>query len=261
MHRDRLRGLVGGVIAGLAGGMFGVGGGIIMIPLLTGWFGLTQHQAHGTSLAAMGAAALVATIVYAAFGHVAWTTAVLVAITSVLTARYGARLATRTSPVGLRRAFAAFIALVAIRLLVLPPHVSPEPRVHGALGVGFDLVLGTLVGLVSGYMGVGGGIVAVPAFTLVLGMSQQAAQGTSLAIIVVTGPAGAMEHSRHGNVMWPLVPWLAAGAAVGAPLASWLAQAVPHAALVRIFAVFLLANSIATWLRSRPSRPASPTQS
>jgi len=255
MRRDRLRGLVGGIIAGLAGGMFGVGGGIIMIPLLTGWFGLTQHQAHGTSLAAMGAAALVATIVYAAFGHVAWSTAVLVAITSVITARYGARLASRTSPAGLKRAFAAFIGLVAIRLLWLPPTVAAEPRVHGAMGVGFDLVLGTLVGIVSGYMGVGGGIVAVPAFTLVLGMSQQAAQGTSLAIIVVTGPAGAIEHSRHGNVTWALVPWLAAGAAVGAPIASWLAQAVPHATLVRIFALFLLANSIATWLRASPKRP------
>src|SRR6185503_8207048 len=153
MRRDRLRGLVAGIVAGLAGGLFGVGGGIIMIPLLTGLFGLTQHQAHGTSLAAMGAAALVATIVYAAFGHVAWTTALFVGITSVITARYGARLASRTSPGGLRRAFAAFLALVALRLLWLPPTIAAAPRIDGAMGIGFDLVLGSLVGIVSGYMG------------------------------------------------------------------------------------------------------------
>jgi uncharacterized membrane protein YfcA len=230
-----------------------------MIPLLTGLFGFTQHQAHGTSLAAMGAAALVATIVYAAFGHVVWSTAIAVALTSVFTARYGARLAARTSPGGLRRAFAAFLAIMAIRLLWLPPLVTAEPRIHGALGLGFDLVVGAVVGVVSGYMGVGGGIVAVPAFTLGLGMSQQAAQGTSLAIIVVTGPAGALEHSRHGNVVWAMVPWLAAGAAVGAPVASWLAQLVPHALLVRIFALFLLANAVATWLRARTTPPETAT--
>jgi hypothetical protein len=245
----RVRGLLAGVVAGLAGGLFGVGGGIIMIPLLTGLLGLTQHQAHGTSLAAMGAAALVATIVYAAYGHVAWLTAVGVAVASVVTARYGARLASKTSPGGLRRAFAVFIALVALRLLWLPPAVAAEPHVRGAMGLAFDLVLGSVVGLVSGFMGVGGGIVAVPAFTLGLGMSQQVAQGTSLAIIVVTGPAGAIEHSRHGNVVWALVPWLAVGAAVGAPVSSWLAQMVPHAMLVRIFALFLLANAASTWFR------------
>src|SRR5207248_4043463 len=100
-------------------------------------------------------------------------------------------------------------------------------------------------GLLSGYMGVGGGAIAVPVFTLLLGMTQQAAQGTSLAVILITGPAGALEHHRLGNVSTRLVPWLAAGAVLGGPLASLLVQHMPQAFLTRLFAVFLLKNPAA----------------
>src|SRR4030095_8601135 len=85
-------------------------------------------------------------------------------------------------------------------------------------------------------------------------------QGTSLAAIVVTGPAGAIEHARHGNVVGRLVPMLAIGAVVAAPLASALAQMLPHATLVRAFALFLLANAIATWLRAGRVAPAVAAQ-
>jgi len=54
----RLRDLAIGAVAGLTGGLFGVGGGIVLIPLLTGWAGLTQHRAHGTSLAAIAGTAM-----------------------------------------------------------------------------------------------------------------------------------------------------------------------------------------------------------
>lgn len=257
--RDRVRGLLAGGVAGIAGGLFGVGGGLVMIPLLTGFFGLTQHQAHGTSLAVMGATALAAIAVYGAYAKVAWLTALLVMVASVVTARYGARLANRTSSRGLKRAFAVFLALVALRLLWETPHIADHPVVQGVPGVFLGLLLGAAVGVLSGFMGVGGGILAVPVFTLVLGMSQQAAQGTSLAIIVATGPAGAIEHAKHGNVVMRLVPMLALGAILGAPVASWVAQLLPHALLVRFFALFLLANSAATWLRNDRKASATPT--
>jgi uncharacterized membrane protein YfcA len=253
--RERLRALLTGALAGVSGGLFGVGGGLAMIPLLTGFFRFTQHQAHGTSLAVMGATALAAIVVYGAHAQVVWPVALLIAIGSLATARYGARWASRTSPAGLRRAFAGFLVVVALRLLWRAPEVSPEPLVGGWVGIGLGLLLGTAVGVLSGYMGVGGGILAVPALTLGLGLSQQAAQGTSLAAIVVTAPAGAIEHARHGNVVSRLVPMLALGAIVGAPAAAWLAQLLPHHVLVRTFALFLLLNAVATWVRADP-RPA-----
>ncbi len=254
--REPAAALLIGALAGLAGGLFGVGGGIILIPLLTLVFHLGQHQAHGTSLAAIGATAIASLLVYGTHSNVAWGTAALVAVASVVTAPIGARWAARTSSRDLKRAFAIFLVLVAARLLWKAPSGAGSPF-HGRIvaELAFDFGLGAGVGLLAGFMGVGGGILAVPAFTLVLGMSQQAAQGTSLAVILVTAPAGAAEHHRHGNLVGRLVPWLAIGAAAGGIAASRLAQDLPQALLARSFAVFLLANVVHLWIRSAGRKP------
>jgi len=248
--RDRVRGLIAGAAAGVAGGLFGVGGGIVLVPMLTGFFGLTQHAAHGTSLAVIAGTAIAATIVYAMHGNVAWATAGIVALGSLVGAPLGARWATRVSARGLGRSFAIFLVIVAVRLLWQAPAAAGHYSLSSPAAVGFCLGLGLATGLLAGFMGIGGGALVVPACTLVFGMTQQAAQGTSLAIILVTGPAAAFEHSRNGNVKWALVPTLAVGAALGAPAASWVAQMLPHGWLVRAFAVFLLVTAVSTWIRA-----------
>ena len=260
-RRDQAAALLTGVAAGLAGGLFGVGGGIVLVPLLTGALLLTQHEAHGTSLAAVGATAIAALVVYGAHGQVAWGTAALVGLASVLTARHGARLAARTSSRDLRRAFALLLVLVALRLLWRPPAGGTSPFHGAAATVAFDLLLGAAVGLLSGFMGVGGGVIAVPAFALVLGMPQALAQGTSLAVILVTAPAGAIEHHRHGNVRLALVPALAVGAAAAGAAAAWLAQWLAQATLARAFALFLLANAIHLWIRPGGKPQPAPARS
>ena len=107
--------------------------------------------------------------------------------------------------------------------------------------------------------GVGGGIIAVPAFTLLLGMSQQTAQGTSLALILFSAPTGALEHARRGNVVGRLALWLAVGSVVGAYGASVLVQGAPGPLLTRGFAIFLLANAIPMAIRAlRQVEPAPP---
>ena len=250
-----LRALLVGLAAGVAGATFGVGGGIILIPLLTGWFRASQHQAHGTSLAVIGATAIAALPVYGTHSHVAWGTALAVGLEGVFGARIGARAAARTSARGLRLAFALFLAVVALRLLWKVPEVAPL-RLGGAATLALDPGLGVAVGVLAGYMGVGGGALAVPAFTMLLGMPQQMAQGTSLAVILFAAPAGAIEHSRHGNLLLHLVPGLALGAAIGALAASWWVQGLPHAVLARAFALFLLATATMTALRAL-HRPAA----
>lgn len=250
----RWRGVAAGVVAGLAGGLFGVGGGIILVPALTGWFRLTQHEAHGTSLAVIAATALPATILYGLRGQVDWLTALMVAAGSLVTARLGARAATRLSGTALKRTFAVFIALVAVRLLWKVPTPAAHAGLPGLPGVGFDLLVGGATGFVAGFMGVGGGVIAVPAFTLGLGMSQHVAQGTSLAVILVTGPAGALEHARHGNVVGRVIPPLALGAAAGAFGASALVSHLRNDVLVRTFAAFLLLNAVVTWVRASRAR-------
>jgi uncharacterized membrane protein YfcA len=249
--RDLIGGLAGGALAGIAGGLFGVGGGLVLVPVLTGFFRLTQHQAHGTSLAVISATAITGIIVYGAHANVVWPIAAMAALGSLGTAHLGARLAARWSARRLRRAFAVFLALVALRLLWFVPSVGTHAGLQGPAGLVVSLMLGLVAGVLSGLMGVGGGIIVVPVLTLVFGLSQQAAQGTSLAIMVVTAPRASIEHARHGNVVWPIVPMLAIGAALGAPLASWSAQGLPHDALVRAFALFLFATAIHTWSGAR----------
>ncbi|HUK63856.1 MAG TPA: sulfite exporter TauE/SafE family protein, partial [Dongiaceae bacterium] len=197
---DRLRGAGAGALAGFTGGLFGVGGGIVLIPILTGRLHLTQHEAHGTSLAVIGATALAGLAVYGGAAHVAWGTALLVGIASVVAAPAGARLAARVSAGGLRLAFALFLVVVAIRLAWTPALASHAPVVAGAARMIVDAGLGLAVGLLAGFMGVGGGVLAVPAFVLLFGMDQPTAQGTSLAVILVTAPAGALQHHRQGTV-------------------------------------------------------------
>jgi len=248
--RDRVRGLTAGLVAGTASGLFGVGGGLALVPTLTGFFRLTQHQAHGTSLAVIGITALAALIVYGAHANVVWAAAVPMALGSLVTAGLGARLAARVSAGGLRRAFAVFLVLVALRLLWQPPEVAELAAVGGVTSVVACLLIGLAAGGLAGFMGVGGGILVVPALTLLFGMSQQAAQGTSLAVMVVTAPTAAFAHARHRNVVWRLVPMLALGTAMGAPLAAWAAQGIPHAWLTRCFALFLIATASHTWIRA-----------
>jgi uncharacterized membrane protein YfcA len=191
---------------------------------------------------------------YAVRGQVDWLTALMVALGSLVTARLGARAATRLSGRALKRMFAVFLAVVAVRLFWKVP-VPAEHGMPGVLGLGFDLLVGGATGFVAGFMGVGGGVIAVPAFTLGLGMAQHVAQGTSLAVILVTGPAGAIEHARHGNVVLRVVPMLAVGAAMGAFGASAVVSALRNDVLVRAFAAFLLFNAVHTWIRA--SRPAA----
>jgi uncharacterized protein len=234
----------------MTGGCFGVGGGAVLIPLLTSRFKLTQHQAHGTSLAVIGATSVASVVVYALHGRVAWLAAVIIGIVSALSARYGARFAARTSPGGLRRAFAVLLVLLAAKMLWGSPAAT-HAVVHGTPGsIAFMAGLGIPVGLLSGYMGVGGGVLIVPGLTMLLGWEQHLAQGTSLAAILVVAPAGAVEHARLGNVVGRLVPALAIGAAIGAPLGSWLVQGLDRVLLGRCFAVFLLATAAITWTKT-----------
>lgn len=255
---ERARALVTGLLAGTFGGMFGVGGGIILIPLLTAWLGATQHRAHGTSLAVTGITALASLAIYAVNHNVEWRTAALVGIGSALTARYGARFASRVSAPNLKRAFAVFLLLVGMRLL-WDPAPAAVAVVSGPAAIAVDVALGAAIGLLAGFMGVGGGILAVPGFALLFGMPQQLAQGTSLAVILVTAPVGTIENLRLGNVLVRLLAMLAIGAAVGAVFASLVVQRMPSEALTRGFAVFQVLTAGLTWWSASRMKPVPAT--
>ncbi len=105
-----------GLAAGFVGGMFGVGGGVVLVPGLVLLLGFEQHRAHATSLAAIVASATAATVPFMVGGEVKWGYAGLLLIGSMAGAVLGARRIARISPVWLARAFVVVAFLAAADL-------------------------------------------------------------------------------------------------------------------------------------------------
>jgi uncharacterized membrane protein YfcA len=110
--------LAAGAGAGIVAGFLGIGGGVILVPLLTGLLCLSQHKAHGTSLAIVIPIAIVGTIVYALRGDVNWALAATIGSGSVIGTLVGAKLMMRVSPHRLRQVFGLYTIAIAALLLL-----------------------------------------------------------------------------------------------------------------------------------------------
>jgi len=120
------------------------------------------------------------------------------------------------------------------------------------------LLFGVLVGILSGLLGIGGGVILVPGLVLLFGFSQPEAQGTSLAVLIPPiGLFAALVYYQHGYVRVPVVGWVAAGIIVGAVIGAKLVPAVPMPALRIAFGVLLLYLGFMFVLS--PSSPRSAT--
>lgn len=106
-----------GAVAGLASGLLGVGGGIVMVPLLTALAGLTQHRAHATSLAAIVPIAAAGAAKFTAEGEADYALAVLLAAGALIGAPLGARAMARAGEGTLKTMFGALMLIVALQLL------------------------------------------------------------------------------------------------------------------------------------------------
>lgn len=109
------------------------------------------------------------------------------------------------------------------------------------------VVVGFAAGAVSGVLGVGGGLVFVPALTVGVGLGQTTAQGTSLAAILPTSLVGAVTADRAGNVVRKGLVLMGVFGAVGAAAGAALALVVPTDVLVRVFGAFLIVSAWRLW--------------
>ena len=109
------------------------------------------------------------------------------------------------------------------------------------LELGGLLAIGLAAGVLAGLLGIGGGLVMVPAMVLALGFDQHVAQGTSLLVIIPAALSGTFTHYRNGRVALRDAAFLAAGGVVGAILGSSLALSVDDSLLRKLFALFLFA--------------------
>lgn len=188
-----------GVVGGLLSGAFGIGGGVIMVPLLVLLARLDQRTAAATSLVAIVPTSIVGAVTYIVQGHIDFAAGGLVAVGAVAGAIVGTRLLRRIPLGWLRWMFIGFVVAVAVRMLLVAPErgVSVELTAWVALGY---IALGLVMGVASGLFGIGGGVIAVPALVAVFGASDLVAKGTSLLVMIPTGVVGTVASARAGVV-------------------------------------------------------------
>lgn len=233
-----------GVAVGVMSGLFGIGGGALAVPGLL-WLGLAQHSAHATSLAAIVLTATAALVPFSREGAVDAVAAAALLVGSLAGVFGGAGIMHRVPGTGLRIGFVVFLVAVALRMLV---GIEPAGDGHvpdlDAAAIAALAGIGVVTGVLSSLLGVGGGLVLVPALVLGFGFSQHAAEGTSLAVIVPTALLGALRHTRRGYTHWRTGLTLGAGGVVGGWAGATLALALEGLLLQRLFAVFLFVMAV-----------------
>lgn len=238
-----------GAALGFFGGLFGIGGGIIVIPLLVLGFGMAQTVAQGTALVMMVPNLLIAWFRYQQRQPVAWRTALPLGALACLTTWLVAQFATGLAPDTLRTIFAVFLLLLALRMLLQAPargQAAPRPPRDARLLPLVGLAGGSSMGL----LGVGGGLVATPLFTGWLGQSQTRAQSLSLALVAPSSIIALLTYGSAGRVDWSIGLPLAFGGLFTVSAGVALALRLPERRMRAAFAWMLLCTAV--WLLAKP---------
>ena len=243
-----------GLAAGLLSGGFGVGGGIILVPLLLA-VGMVRHRAHATSLASIFPIAVAGAVTFALSGEVNLGLGLAVGVGGVVGSIVGASLMNRLSTRSLSIFFGLVLLTAGIRMIF---SSDPLPLSAGFGDLTLVLVavgIGMVSGFFAGVAGVGGGIIIVPATVLLLGFSQHEAQGTSLLAIILTSTAATIINRKNRRVSLRDAITVGIGGVVGSIAASQLALGVDGRTLSAIFGAFAVLIAIRTLYQAYTARP------
>jgi uncharacterized membrane protein YfcA len=232
-----------GLAAGFLSGVFGVGGGILIVPGLVLVLRMEQRLAHGTSLAAILPIASAGMIGFAVDHAVDWSAGALIIAGAVVGALVGARLLGRLPERTLRYGFAVLLLATATRLLISTPPGTGRGALEIWLAIGL-VALGLAAGAIAGLLGVGGGIIIIPALVVLFAVPDEVAKGTSLFVIIPTAISGTFVNLRAENVdvrVGAIVGLTGAAAAYGG---SKIATAINEHLSAVLFAGLLIAVSV-----------------
>jgi uncharacterized membrane protein YfcA len=241
-----------GLAAGLLSGVFGVGGGILIVPGLVFLARMDQRTSHGTSLAAVLPIAASSLVTYWVHDHVDWPVAAWLVIGAVFGAVAGTALLNVLPHRTLAVAFSLVLLVSAIRLFI---SMGAEGR--GSLDLASAvalIVIGLVTGILSGLLGVGGGVVMVPAMMMLLHVEGVIAKGTSLAVIIPTAAMGTWRNRSNDNVDLRAAGVVATTGIVAAVAGGWIAARMSDSVSNFLFAMLLIIVAVRLLLQARRER-------
>lgn len=241
--------IVVGVASGFLAGLFGVGGGIVIVPGLV-FLGMRQRRAHGTSLAAIIPIAASGVVGFWVEGSVDWPVAAVVTVGAAVGAFLGATALQRLEGRALRLGFAVLLLVTAARLFLEVPDRTGRADLDLLFVVGL-LAVGLFAGVVAGLFGVGGGVVIVPALVILLSIPDPVAKGTSLVVILPAALVGTARNLRYGNLDLAVAAAVGISGVVMAFLSSKIAIRMEPRLSAVLFAALLVAVTIRLLLVER----------
>jgi uncharacterized membrane protein YfcA len=229
-----------GSLVGFTLGLIGGGGSIMATPLLLYVVGLAPHQAIGTGALAVSINAFVNCASHARLGNVRWRSAIIFAVVGVVGAAAGSTLGKAFD--GRRLLFLFAILMVAVGILMLrrkPQGAGADPERTGSLPL--VVVAALIVGGLSGFFGIGGGLLIVPGLLFSTGMPMLFAVGSSLLAVGTFGLTTAINYALSGLIVWPVaLEYIAGGIAGGLLGLSLAVRLAPRKAMLnRVFAAFV----------------------
>ncbi|MBI0582906.1 MAG: sulfite exporter TauE/SafE family protein [Methanomassiliicoccus sp.] len=252
--------IIGAVLAGVVGSMFGIGGGMIIIPILTIALGIPMKEAIGASLIGVIASSTGAASRYVGEGMVNIRLGMIMEPATAVGSIIGAYLAIYFDQFVLSAVFAAVLVYSSYYMLRRPEVTidskgkcydylacayndprSGEEVSYEVRNLGKGLVASFAAGNMSGMLGIGGGIVKVPTMNVWMGVPIRAATATSNFMIGVTALAGAAVLYTNGLISPVLAALVAVGVFAGATVGPRLSGRIAGPTLRRYFAVIMLA--------------------
>lgn len=235
-------GLILSAAIGVSLGLIGGGGSILTVPILVYFLGVNAHEAVGMSLAVVGATSLIGAYLHYRKNNVNFAKGLVFGIAGIGGAFSGAPLTKLVSPGVLLLLFGVLMFIVAASMLWRSKQAenkTPPPQIlWKALAAGFG------VGFLTGFLGVGGGFLIVPALVMFGGLGMKEAVGTSLLVIFLNCVAGLIGHASQNYFDWALTALVILLAVGGVGVGTILSHRLAANRLQKMFAVLVLSVSL-----------------
>lgn len=242
-----------GIVAGIMSGMFGIGGGIVIVPSLIAFLGMDILNANATSLAAMLLpVGILGVINYYKAGYIKIKDSLWISTGLLIGSFFGAELALSVDVHLLAKFYAAFLLYVAVSYINIPAllkmkksdnNLTDNPiKKHSIIQFSG---LGVFAGTIAGMFGKGGGLVIVPVLTRFFKYEPKSATATSLAALQLpVGLPSVIVYARGGHFNWTFAALMACGIVAGVLVGSKLAIKLPTATFKKVYALFLIGVAI-----------------